>query len=300
MAEKDFTPMTPPPELFDFWYRICLAEPDKIACTVAQSLYGYRIQLLPNFVLLGLFIASFVGFIVVHLATRKPENRNYGFGFTVAMCLGCLCEMLGYGARIWSYKNQWHSVPWVAQVCCLNAGSAFIAAALYLCMRRMTDIFGPQQTRIPPVCYTRIFIPLDFLSILVQSTGVAMRSASIRHNEPTDADDNIMLAGVVLQAFTMLCFVLVSLNFFSHLQEQYDDARANNSSSNNHGNPETDLMARRHASKRFRFFLVGMGLAALCLFERCVYRVVELGPGWDGPLMARQDLVIGCEQAVVA
>lgn len=144
---------------------------------------------------------------------------------------------------------------------------------------------------------TTQFIPFDFVSILVQATGGAITSASSMDNEPTTAGDEVMLAGLVMQAFNMLCFILFSLNFFSNVQEQYVNARTNNNSSN--GNGENDLTARIHSSRRFKAFLAALGLATLCVFWRCVYRVVELGPGWDSPLMARQDLVIGCEGAVV-
>lgn len=50
---------------------------------------------------------------------------------------------------------------------------------------------------------------------------------------------------------------------------------------------------------KFRLFLVALTLSTICIFIRSVYRVVELGEGWDGALIKNQTLFIVLEGVMV-
>jgi hypothetical protein len=59
------------------------------------------------------------------------------------------------------------------------------------------------------------------------------------------------------------------------------------------------VVAKVRGSLIFKLFLVGLSVATLCIFWRCVFRVAELSGGWDGELMGRQDLFIGFEGVMI-
>lgn len=130
------------------WLQICRDHPDLAECAQVPSFYGYRIDPSPNIVFAALFGFSLIGYALVYLSTR------HDLVFGLAMALGILCEILGYVARLLSWGNQWDEDWFLMQVCCLTIGPAFMAAGIYLCLRRVVEAFGPENSRIAPKYYT--------------------------------------------------------------------------------------------------------------------------------------------------
>lgn len=146
--------------------RYCFENPESTLCENVRSLYEYRLSLAANATLLAIFCLTFVGFIITRFVTR------IGTGFTVALCLGVLCEILGYAGRIMGHFNPWDANGFYIQICCLTFGPAFMAAGVYLCLRRIVTAFGPKNSRIAPEYYTRI------VSLSIRSHSNTLRCTS--------------------------------------------------------------------------------------------------------------------------
>jgi hypothetical protein len=129
---------------------LCAGNPHLKVCEDVPSYYGYRLSLPANATFLAFFGVFLIAYIVIYAATRR------GLGFTVAMTLGIICEILGYAGRVMSWENQWTENGFLMQICCLTIAPAFMAAGIYLCLRRIVYTFGPENSRIPPEFYTRI------------------------------------------------------------------------------------------------------------------------------------------------
>ena len=119
-------------------------------CRYDRSYYMYRIDLAPNVLFLIIFSLSLVGFLGVYIKTRRALS------FTLAMCLGLICEVLGYAGRIMSWENQWDEDGFLVQIICLTIGPAFLAAGIYFCLQRIVCIFGPENSRLKPKQYPMI------------------------------------------------------------------------------------------------------------------------------------------------
>lgn len=119
-------------------------------CNYATSNYAYRIDLAPNAAFLAIFSLSLLGFLVVYGLTRR------NLGFTISLCLGVLCEILGYAGRVMSWQNQWNKNGFLMQICCLTIGPAFMAAGIYFCLRSIVLAFGAENSRVKPELYPRI------------------------------------------------------------------------------------------------------------------------------------------------
>ncbi|KAI1392152.1 RTA1-domain-containing protein [Hypoxylon trugodes] len=255
-------------------------------CPYERSYYPYRIDLAPNAVFLAMFSISLLGFLVTFAVTRR------GATFTIAMVLGLICEILGYAGRVMSWENQWSENGFLMQICCLTIAPAFLAAGLYLCIRRIVFAFGPENSRIPPKYYTRIFIPCDVISLLLQAAGGAIASIAFHNSKSSDNGDHIMIAGLAFQVITLFVFIILSLDFFINVLHR---RRALGSSALSQ---DPTLIALR-GSWMFRLFLIALALSTLCIFWRSVFRVAELAKGFGGPLMARQDLFVGFEGVMI-
>ena len=94
-----------------------------------------------------------------------------------------------------------------------------------------------------------------------------------------------MLAGLSFQVFTLLVFILASLEYAFRVYRRQGEM-----------NP---IHAKLRSSFKFKGFLVALAFSTLLLFIRNVYRVVELAGGWGSKLMENQTLFIILEGVYV-
>ncbi|KAM0439643.1 hypothetical protein ACHAPT_000735 [Fusarium lateritium] len=264
----------------------CFEHPKADICDNVKSFYQYRVDLAPNAAFLAIFAASMIGFIATWIVTRR------GTAFNVALILGLICEVLGYIGRIMSWQNPWSENGFLIQICCLTIGPAFMAAGVYLCLRRIVSAFGPENSRLPPEYYTRIFIPCDVISLVLQALGGGMASVSSHNHDDPKVGSNIMIAGLAFQVATILAFILCSLDFALRTvrrQRALGEAALDQ-------RPEVRKVRN---SPRFKAFLGGLSVAALCILWRSAFRVAELSEGWEGPVMGDQYMFVGFEGILI-
>lgn len=152
--------------------------------------------------------------------------------------------------------------------------------------------FGPQNSRIAPLSYPRIFIPCDLASLLLQAAGGGIASsASHRDKDPT-VGNNIMIAGLSVQVITLLIFIILASDFAFRTYRNVKRLGKEGALDPTH--------ARLRSSTMFKGFMVALSLATLCIFTRSVYRVAELSEGWNGHLIKTQKYFIGLEGAIIA
>ncbi|KAI9772732.1 MAG: hypothetical protein M1840_000327 [Geoglossum simile] len=180
--------------------------------------------------------------------------------------------------------------PFLLQICCLTIAPAFLAAGIYLCLSRIVVIFGRDISRIAPSSYTRLFIPCDIFSLVLQGTGGGMASVASQNGKDPKSGDNIMIAGLSTQVFTMALFIVLSAEYGWRVRNRLRDQGSA-------GLDPTHATLRN--STAFKAFLASLTLATLCIFARCVFRVAELAGGWSGSLMKNQGLFIGLEGVMV-
>jgi hypothetical protein len=181
--------------------------------------------------------------------------------------------------------------PFLIQIICLTIAPAFLAAGIYLCLARIIQIIGMANSRIEPRIYPTVFITCDVISLALQATGGGIASVRVHQGEDTKTGDNIMIAGLGFQVFTMLVFILLALDFAVRTFRSSRQASA-----------LVTLESENAALRRtwgFRGFLAALSLSILCIFTRCVFRVAELSKGWEGELMKKQHYFVGLEGAVI-
>ncbi|KAF2019773.1 putative sphingoid long-chain base transporter RSB1 [Aaosphaeria arxii CBS 175.79] len=255
-------------------------------CPLALSYWGYRPSLAANILFTVLFGISTILFIGQGVLSRRF------LGFTIAMVSGCALEVIGYIGRDLSYYNPFAENPFLIQIICLTIAPAFLAAGIYLCLSRIVLTFGPQNSRIKPLSYPRIFIPCDVASLLLQAAGGGLASAKSHADEDPTTGNNIMIAGLAVQVFTLLIFICLALDFSIRTFKRVRQLGAEGALDPTH--------AKLRQSWAFQGFLVALSFATLCIFTRSVYRVAELSEGWTGRLIKTQSYFIGLEGAIIS
>ncbi|KAK4233513.1 RTA1 like protein-domain-containing protein [Achaetomium macrosporum] len=225
-------------------------------CPLTSSFYMYRISILPNAVFLGIFSAHFLGYLAIWVFRRR------GMSFTIPMLLGVACEIVGYVGRIKSYFNQWEEDAFLIQVVCLTIGPAFLSAGIYLCLSRIVAVYGAQNSRIPAGWYTRIFIPCDIVSLLLQAGGGTAASIALSNRTSLDPGDNAMLAGLILQVVTLLIFIVLVADFGVRTWRRRRALGAQVALA------QDPALVWVRNSRRFKGFLVALAVAVVTVFWR--------------------------------
>lgn len=73
-------------------------------CNIDDSFYGYRPSRAANIAFAAIFGFSLAAFVLQSFISRRF------IGFSIAMILGTLCELIGYIGRILMYNNPWAQV----------------------------------------------------------------------------------------------------------------------------------------------------------------------------------------------
>ncbi|KAL5120739.1 Mitochondrial import inner membrane translocase subunit Tim17-A [Pleosporales sp. CAS-2024a] len=256
------------------------------ACGIDYSSFAYRPNKHVNMAFAILFALSTLLFLAQGIVMKKNC-----LGFTIAMLTGCAIEVAGYVARVLAYDDMYSDGPFLSQIVCLTIAPAFLAAGIYLCLSKIVSIFGQDNSRISARAYPRIFIACDVISLVLQATGGGIASVKAQDREDPKLGNNIMIAGLAFQVFSLLIFMLLAVDFALRTIGRIRQLGTQ------------DALDPRFAALRgswiFKGFLVALTISTLCIFTRCVYRVAELSEGWEGHLMKVQRYFIGLEGAVV-
>jgi hypothetical protein len=170
--------------------------------TPLSSFWFYRPSLPANTALLTLFTLSLLLFLTTYLLTRRFLT------FTLALTACCTLEILGYAGRILSHANPWHQPGFLLQIVCLTIAPTFTAGAIYLCLRNIVVAFGEEKSRIKAALYTRVFIPCDVVSLVLQALGGGMASMAYHEGRSSKLGDRVMVAGLGLQVVTLAVFMV--------------------------------------------------------------------------------------------
>ncbi|KAL5041711.1 hypothetical protein BDW71DRAFT_162784 [Aspergillus fruticulosus] len=243
------------------------------------------VQYLPILWCQILFMAIFGAAIIPQLGLGI---RYKTWTFMVAMILGLIGEVVGYGGRIMLNKNPFKLDGFLMYLVSLTIAPAFFTAAIYLTLSRIVVTYGEKVSYFKPRTYTITFITFDIIALILQAAGGAMAStAEPGDKEATDMGVNVMIAGLAWQ--------VVSLGIFSAMAT-YFHLRVRKATS-------TDLnpdFAGLRSSRYFKTALWGFGVATLLIFVRSVYRCAELREGFDGELANDQVTFMILEAAMIA
>lgn len=252
-----------------------------VQCTVENSVYGYAPSLGGN----AFFVAFFLACVIPQLYFGI---RYKTWTYMLAMVLACFDQALGYAGRLMLHRNVYNRVGFQIQIICLVVGPAFNSAALYLVLKHITLVFGPEFSKIKPNWYTWIFIGGDLLSLIIQALGASQAATAGSNIRRRDLGEDLVIAGVSFQVVTLFFFAIAAAWY---TQRRY---HAKNM-------PLTVEASNFLSNIKFRLFVLGFVAAFIFIFIRCVFRIVEMAGGWRNNIMKNETAFIvldGCMMAM--
>ena len=172
------------------------------------------------------------------------------------------------------HHNPWSSNAFDIQIVCLIIAPAFIAAGIYLNLKHIVLEVGTSFSRLRPKYYTWIFILCDIFSLVLQGTGGGMAATADPGSTEQQTGNNLMLAGIVWQVFTLLVFAFFVIDYAI--------------SAYKHRATLEPSAIRLMATLRWKLFISSLTLAFITVFMRCVFRIGEMARGWGNPIMQDQ------------
>lgn len=226
-------------------------------CPVEATTYGYYPNLPGNIVLLVVFGICTIAQIAMGIRYRIVA-------FSTVVGIACFGELVGYAGRIIMHDNPWSSTGFRIQIVCLILAPSFLAAGVYLTLKHIVLVLGPEKSRIQPKLYTWIFISCDVGSILLQAAGGGVAASGT--GDLINVGNNIMIAGIAFQVATMFICLCLAADFAFRMWKM---TRMRETS------PEMEKAEPfAVAGKGFAFYLSCTGVAFLAIFVRSVYRQV--------------------------
>jgi hypothetical protein len=95
---------------------------------------------------------------------------------------------------------------------CLTIAPAFFSACIYFCLGRVIAAISPENSRLKPKTYTKVFIGCDLLALILQAVGGALASTAKDH-AGSQTGTNVMIAGLVSQVISMVLFMALWADF---------------------------------------------------------------------------------------
>lgn len=195
-------------------------------------------------------------------------------------------EVVGYAFRsLSSRKDPYRVTFFVVQYFLIVTAPVLISASIYVCLTKIiawAEQEGLDLERSPFLRKKRIlwtFITIDVLSTIMQVTGAAMiGSAESNRKDPTTAN-NILLAGLAIQTFAFLVFLLLLSVVISKI--------------------EGDGTMKEKLKRTKSPLLIVLVLASLLVFIRTIFRLAETAQGVFGNLSSHEAYFGGLEFAPV-
>ncbi|KAK8155680.1 sphingoid long-chain base transporter RSB1 [Phyllosticta citribraziliensis] len=252
-------------------------------CPVEGSIYGYAPSLHMNAFAGLVFAICMVGQLGMGMYKKT-------WSYLLAVGGGCALELLGSLGLIAMHFNPYSHTGFQAAVICLTIAPAFLAAGIYLNLKHLVLIFGPQFSVLrPPSLYTWVFVASDVLSIACQAVGSGMAAKQ----DPKIMWDavRIIKGGMAFQITTLGMFAGCAAWYFVRVVMHRREL-----------NPGTKALRQRWM---FRLFLGSMSLAYVAILTRCAFRMAEFDDGWRSKIMTNETFFIAldtvpCLIAVVA
>lgn len=133
---------------------------------------------------------------------------------------------------------------------------------------------GPQYSLLKPKLYLWIFCSADFLSLMVQAAGGGIASGESNQNKSTKPGTHIIVAGILIQLFSMTIFSICFGVFLFRSK-------------------------KLHTPKNERLVIGGTILALVCVYIRSFYRTIELFQGWTGYLISHERFFVALDAAMI-
>ncbi|RGP58998.1 hypothetical protein FLONG3_11330 [Fusarium longipes] len=172
-------------------------------------------EYLPNKPAAFSFVALFGLVTVAHLVFLFI----YRAWFFIPFILGGICEIFGYYGRAQAHDDPTEAGPFILQNVLLLAGTPFLAATIYMSLRRVAAALDSENvSSISLRWLTKFYVLIDIACIASQFIGSIIPASG--DAEAIRKGRIILIAGLVLQLSALSIFITTSLYFYRRIRDE--------------------------------------------------------------------------------
>lgn len=226
----------------------------------------------PTLWICALFITLYGLTTLLHLG---QSVRYKAWWLIPTACLAGTGEIIGWAARLWSSKNVTALTPFLMQISTTIIAPTPLIAANFMILGRLIRRLGPEFSRLNDKWYLILFTSADAIALVIQAVGGAKASIAVHKGTSPDVGGNIMLGGIAFQMAAITIYIILASEFV--IRFLCDKPVRSDAGPGTH-----------YFDSRTRLMIFGLGLSAVLLFIRSVYRMIELADGWVGRIITTQ------------
>ncbi|KAH9944344.1 RTA1-domain-containing protein [Epithele typhae] len=192
-------------------------------------------------------------------------------------------EAIGWAGRLWSSYDPLNGNGFLIQIVCTIIAATPLVGALFITFGRVVVCLGDQYSRLPSALYSKVFFTIDFVALLVQSTGGGIAATAGPDHASSQLGSNIMLAGIVFQlaSLTVFCALVIEYVWRYYEGRPLRPSLVRMSSGASGGTSSN----KPRIIKPLKMLLVGLSAETTFLYIRAVYRTIELADGFTGKII---------------
>ncbi|TPX31612.1 hypothetical protein SmJEL517_g05109 [Synchytrium microbalum] len=215
---------------------------------------------------------AMIVFLVTGVAHSVQMYLHRPCGYMLLMVIGAFWELIGFGMRINAASHSSSATWFGAQQSMLILAPVLIAAGDYMILTRIIRHIGVEFSPVNPKYVAPIFVGMDILSFAIQGGGSA---ALIMAKDVATLNFglNSLIAGLVLQVFSIACFLLLAVIF--------------------------QRRARAVPGTKWRRLMIMLYVSAAFILIRSIYRVAEFAQGFLSSISTIEGLLYTFDTAAI-
>lgn len=285
-----------------------------------NNLFDYYLNRPANIIYFTLFSLLFLYYLGMCIKSRY-------IWFNVTFTCGYVLEFLGFLGRILAFIDWTDMNYFLIQFICLTIAPAFIMAGIYFNFGQLVIVHGRQYSLLKPLWYTYLFITCDVLSLVIQAAGGGMAAVATSSHKDASSGTNTMIAGIAFQVVAMSIFLFFWFTFLYRIYFCNPNSKNGSDLSNSPMSKKSlknylSLLFNTKAAKSYKineleefynpkyqdlrvrpltsYYPLAMTIGTVCVYIRCVYRVVELAQGWSGYLITTEVFLMVLDALMIA
>ncbi|RYP80756.1 hypothetical protein DL769_002303 [Monosporascus sp. CRB-8-3] len=239
---------------------------------LVSSPYGYRPSALASGIFSSLFSLSLVGCLPI----AAIVSRGGWLHFTVPVCIACVFEILGYGARIASWSDPWGVRRFIVSTAFLT-----VAPAIHITIAKVVPMLGTKHSLVDPSHYKKLLV-VDGLGLVLQAAALAASFSSPDLDLSTGVevvDGALVATGLAVQLLTLSA----SGGLFGAVLFRASAAAGER----HHGHGGARYVAL--LGTRVKALVAVLAISLLCLSVRGLYAIIAAASGFGAGGLARHE-----------
>ncbi|KAJ7438320.1 RTA1-like protein [Mycena galericulata] len=239
-----------------------MSSSNSTAIALADSQYGY----VPHEYVAIIFVVLFGISTITHVGQAIYYRMWW---LLITACLCGMGELVGWSGRLWSSFSPSLANPYMMQITATILSPTPLIAVNFNLAAWIVIRMGTCYSWLTPIWYTVIFVSCDIIALVIQGAGGGI-AAGATTLSATNLGANIMLAGIVFQFVAVIAYSSLAADF---LRRYSKDLPVRPVGAND---------ARGLMDPKLKTMIAALAFSTLVLCIRAIYRVIELGTGWDG------------------